>query len=347
MINKYNGISSINSSRKQSKQIVFGHYLDYEKSSKKDRLSDLDSAISRVNSRIWDNNYDFERESSSLDDDIENAENALDASEERVSKLRKRVDSRENYISSLEDDSYELQNQAEENNKQIKQLEEKKQNTLKQVKKSNEELQKKLNANLQTTSDRLNSQFKTTTEIIQNGAKNSLIQKLINPILQATEGKECDIPASVYIEDETGMAEPYFSWIVKQTDSNYAKLNASENNQPIDLLKKVSLLAARSYEENGKRTFTLLEGFENTINSLMNNDMFKDLLAASEKLYHNIIVVISKIPHKEIINNSSFNTIIKVEKSFTTDKQIGRNSLVEFISKHKFNGENLLSKIIK
>lgn len=345
IISRYNVIPSINNNKEFAKQIVFGHYLDYEKSSKKNRLSDLEAAISRVNSRICSDNYDFERESSSLDYDIQSAEDELTASEDRISDLKGRISHRQSYISSLKQDSYRLQNKAEENNKKIKQLEEKKQNVLIQIRKSNEELQKNLNTNLQTTSDRLNSQFKTSVEIIQNGVKNSLIQKVINPILQTTEGKECDIPASVYIEDEAGVAEPCFPWIVKQTDSNYAKLNISNNNQAIALLKKISLLALRSYEENGKRTFTLLEGFENTINSLMNNDKFKDLLASSEKLYHNIIVVISKIPHKEIIGNKSFNTTIKVEKSFATDKQIGLHSLVEFISKHPFYGKNLLSII--
>lgn len=343
---KYNLTPSINN-KKQTKQVTFGHYLDSEKSSKKERLADLDSAISRVNSHIWNDNYDFERESSSLNVAIENAENALETSEERVSKLKKRIASKENHISSLEYDSYELQNQAEENNKQIKQLEEKKQNTIKQVKKSNEELQKSLDVDWQATSNKLNSQYKATFEMIQNGAKNCLIQNIVNPILQATEGIKTNIPASIYIEDEAGISEPYFSWLVKQTDSNYAKLRILDSKQALVLLKKISILASRCYEENGKHTFTLLDGFENIINALMNNDTFKNLLTTSEKLYHNIIVVVSKIPYKEIINGNSFNTIIKVEKSFTTDKQVGRNSLVEFASKHPLNGENLLSKIIK
>ena len=51
-----------------TKQVTFGHYLDDEKYYKEQRLSNLYSEISDVNSRIWDDNYDFDSETSSLND---------------------------------------------------------------------------------------------------------------------------------------------------------------------------------------------------------------------------------------------------------------------------------------
>lgn len=93
-----------------TKQVTFGHYLDDEKYYKEQRLSNLYSEISDVNSRIWDDNYDFDSETSSLNDEIASAESDLEASEERVAKLERRVDSKQDFIQDLESESYYLQN---------------------------------------------------------------------------------------------------------------------------------------------------------------------------------------------------------------------------------------------
>ena len=333
-----------------TKQVTFGHYLDDEKYYKEQRLSNLYSEISDVNSRIWDDNYDFDSETASLNDEIASAESDLEASEERVAKLERRVDSKQDFIQDLESESYYLQNQAEVNNREIKQLENKKLDTISKIKQSNEELQKILAEEFKTTSENLRSQYDNAVKLATNGVKSTLIRKVINPILESVEGKESNIPSSIYIEDKAGGPEPFFSWLVKQTDSNYARLNAenlSDKKQATSLLKKISLLASRSYEETGKRTFTLLEGIENSISSVLDNEDLKSLLTNSEKLYHNIIILVPKLPSLDIMKNNKFDIDVKVEKPFLTDKKLGRNSLVEFVSKHQYTGENLLSKIIK
>ena len=350
-INAINKLNSISYNRNiKAKQITFGHYLDSEKYSKEQRLSSLDSQISNVNSRIWSDEYDFNRMSSSLDDEIESAENELDASENKVAKLKCKVDNKEDDIYDLESEGYRLQNKAEENNKTIKQLEINQKNVIEKIRQSNNELQQKLTTNFHTTSEKLKYRHEASVKSAVGSIKNSLIQKVINPIIQSMEGNTSEIPSSIYIEDEMNIPEPIFSWLVKQTDSNYAKLhtvNLKDEKELISLIKKISILAARKYEETGTRTFTLLGDVEHPISSIINSKFFKDLLINSEKLYHNILVLVSKVPYSEIIKISNFATNVKAEKTFYTDQKLGRDSLVEFVSKHQYLGEDLLAKILK
>lgn len=334
----------------KTKQMTFGHYLDSEKYNKEQRLSSLDSQISNINSRIWSDEYDFNRKSSALDDEIESAENELEASENKVAKLKSKVDNKEDDIYDLESVGYRLQNQAEENNKTIKQLEINQKNVIEKIRQSNNELQQKLTTDFQTTSEKLKYRHEASVKSAVGGIKNSLIQNVINPIIQSMEGNTSEIPSSIYIEDETNIPEPIFSWLVKQTDSNYAKLhtvNLKDEKQFISLIKKISILAARKYEETGTRTFTLLGDVEQPISSTVNSKFFKDLLINSEKLYHNILVLVSKVPYSEIMKTSTFATNVRAEKTFYTDQKLGRNSLIEFVSKRQYLGEDLLAKMIK
>lgn len=350
---RYNPISNLTKYQKRN-NITFGHYLDDEKDRKQSRLSSLESDIYRVNSRISSENYDFERESSSLDSQIDCAESRLDETERRISKLRDRADSKESYIDSLSSEGYRLQQKAKRNLGTIKSLETEKQNTVKQLQESNKTLQNALAEEFKTKSEQIENEFKTNAEEMQKGVKSSLIQKVINPIIDSVEGKEVELPSSIYIEDLlnklTETAEPIFSWLVKQTDSNYSKINTAEysdKQEVFSLLKKISFLASRNYEETGKRTFTLISGFENIISSLKDNEGIKELFLNAEKMYHNIIVVISKIPYLELSPKIKFSDVVTVEKNFLKDKKIGKDSLVEFVSKHQYTGENLLSKIVK
>ena len=346
---RYHQISNLTKCQKQN-NITFGHYLDDEKDRKQYRLSSLESDIYKVNSRISSENYDFERESSSLDSQIDSAESKLGEIERRVSKLRDRVKSKESYIDSLSSEGYRLQRKAKRNLGTIKNLETEKQNTIKQLQESNTTLQNALAEEFKTKSEQIESEFKTNAEKMREGVKGSLIQKVINPIIDSAEGKEVELPSSIYIKNLYELAEPIFSWLVKQTDSNYSKINAAEYSDKQDvfsLLKKISLLASRNYEETGRRTFTLISGFENIISSLKDNEGIKELFLNAEKMYHNIIVVISTIPYLELSPKIKFSDVVTVEKNFLTDKKVGKDSLVEFVSKHQYTGENLLSKIVR
>ena len=350
-VNNYRNyqISNLTKSPKQN-NVTFGHYLDDEKDRKQSRLSSLESDISRVDSRIWSENYDFERESSSLDSQIDSAENRLDETERRINNLRDRAASKESSIDSLSNEGYRLQQKAKKNLDIIKNLETEKQNTVKQLQESNTTLQNVLAEEFKTKSEQIESEFKKNAEEMQNGVKVNLIQKVINPIIDSMEGKEVILPSCIYIENSSETSEPIFSWLVKQTDSNYSKINTAEysdKKEVFSLLKKISLLASRSYEETGKRTFTLISGFENIILPLKNNESIKELFLNAEKMYHNIIVVISKIPYSEFSKNIKFSDVITVEKNFLTNKKLGKDSLEEFVSKHQYTGENLLSKIIR
>ncbi len=346
---RYNHISNLTKYPKQN-NITFGHYLDDEMYNKQSRLATVESDIRNVDERIWSENRDFEWESSSLDSQIDSAESRLDETERRISKLRDRADSKESYIDSLSSEGYRLQQKAKRNLGTIKSLETEKQNTVKQLQESNKTLQNALAEEFKTKSEQIENEFKTNAEEMQKGVKSSLIQKVINPIIDSVEGKEEDLPSSIYIKNSYDVAEPLFSWLVKQTDSNYAKINTAEysdKQEVFSLLKKISFLASRNYEETGKRTFTLISGFENIISSLKDNESIKELFLNAEKMYHNIIVVISKIPYLELSPKIKFSDVVTVEKNFLTDKKLGKDSLVEFVSKHQYTGENLLSKIVR
>lgn len=473
---RYNQISNLTKYPKQN-NITFGHYLDDEMYNKQSRLATVESDIRNIDERIWSENRDFEWESSSLDSQIDSAESRLDETERRISKLRDRADSKESYIDSLSSEGYRLQQKAKKNLGTIKSLETEKQNTVKQLQESNTTLQNALAEEFKTKSKQIENEFKANAEEMQKGVKGTLIQKVINPIIDSVEGKEVELPSSIYIEnlltvptknesktatsnaisqqqidmitndgkisiffDKNGFkkslpkleilrrnflkiiagtelepilkkmtasdietlfeelaankqldeksfnniienyfqkliseqketkttdvlkfsksdidkltetAEPIFSWLVKQTDSNYSKINTAEysdKKEVFSLLKKISLLASRNYEETGRRTFTLISGFENIISSLKDNEGIKELFLNAEKMYHNIIVVISKIPYLELSPKIKFSDVVTVEKNFLKDKKIGKDSLVEFVSKHQYTGENLLSKIIK
>ena len=334
----------------KTKQITFGHYLDDEKYNKEQRLSSLESQIANVNSRIWSNEYDFNRQTDSLDNEIASAENDLEESENKVSKLKRRVDDKEYDIYELENEGNRLEKKAENNNKTIKLLENEKKKKIEEIKQSNNELQQKLTADFQTTCSNLRNEHETSLQNAVNGIKSSLIKTIINPIMQSNEGNDIKIPSSIYIEDDTNVSEPLFSWLVKQTDSNYVKFNTvnlQDEKQFTSLIKKISILAAKKYEETGTRTFTLLDDINLSFISPKSDNFFKDLLINSEKLYHNILVSVSNIPYTEISKINKFDINVKVDKNFLTDLKLGRNSFAEFISKHQYLGEDLLSKVIK
>ena len=340
---------NIYSNNFKTKPISFGHYSGDEKYSKKQYLAYLDSQILNVDLRLWSDEYNFSCKSSLLDDEIENAERDLTANKNRAANLQCTLDIQKDKIRYLESEGNNLQNKAQNNNTIIEQLEITKQKTIEQINQANNKLQEDLTIEFQTLTESLKEGYEQSEQIALNGIKNSLIRKVINPIIKSSEGDKAGIPSGIYIEDELNMPEPLFSWMVKQTGSNYAKLdtlNLNDEKQIVSLIRKISILAARKYEEAGKRTFTLLGNLEQA-HSISGNELFKDLLRHSEELYHNIIVLISKAPYSEVMKIINFDTNLKVEKTFSSDQKFGRNSLTEFISKHQYAGENLLSKIIK
>jgi hypothetical protein len=110
-------------------------------------------------------------------------------------------------------------------------------------------------------------EYKIATE----GLKSSLIQKIINPTIDAMEGEGNTIPSSMYIENDVKSKENIlpniFEWIIRQTDSNFAKIKIvelDENSEPkfLSMIKKILFNSEQEYEKTGRHSFTLIDNFK-------------------------------------------------------------------------------------
>ena len=341
-------INGINTTYVQS--ITFGHYLNEEKSTQERKLSNLRSEISSLEAQKHSENYSYNSQASSLDSQISQLESEVRSSNARISTLRGKVDGKGSAVDSERSRGYQYSQTIENNNNAIKKLQETQKKIYNDVIEQNEKTSELASKELLEKTAMLERDYIEESKIATEGLKSSLIQKIINPTINAMEGEKNTIPSSMCIENAVNSKENIlpniFEWIIRQTDSNFAKIRIVELDENSELkflsmIKKIIFNSEQEYEKTGRHSFTLIDNFE-LLAKLKNSKFLQELLSNSSEVYHNTIIGVSNIPYEKLMSALKFNHSFKIDKTFIENRYFGLQSIMKQLSNLKSGGINLL-----
>ena len=113
--------------------ITFGHNLNEEKSKQKQKLSDLNSDISSLESQKRLENSDYNTQDASLDSQISQLENDIRSLNSRISTLRGKIDGKGSAVDSERSRGYQYSQTITNNNNTIKNLQETQKKSIKML----------------------------------------------------------------------------------------------------------------------------------------------------------------------------------------------------------------------
>lgn len=341
-------INKINTTYVQS--ITFGHYLNDEKTTQERKLSSLRSEISSLESQKRSENYSYNSQESSLDSQISQLENEVRSSNSRISTLRGKIDGKGSAVDSERSRGYRYSETIKDNNNTIKNLQETQKKIYKDVIEQNEKTSERASKELLEETARLERDYIEESKIATEGLKSLLVQNIINPTIDAMEGEGNTIPSSIYIENtvesKENIAPNIFDWIIRQTDSNFAKIRIvelDENSEPkfLSMIKKTLFNSEQEYEKTGRHSFMLIDNFD-LLAKLKNGKFLQELLSSSRELYHNTIIGVSTIPYEKLMSAFKFNHNFKIDKVFIENPYFGLQSIMKQLNNLKSSGINLL-----
>ena len=294
--------------------------------------------------------------------------------EAKRSYIDQNVKQNNNKLQALKRKINNLQATISSNNRKIEDLQQQSQNILETIKKTKEEIKLLNDKNLQLLNTYLKEKQSIDSEIendkvrkikntqetfmqdlsmIKTGPKKLLIEEILNPILMSYETdlsklKNVSIETEALNSDEQKTAKnAIFSWITTKTDANYAQLDVNKFNSQDDFvnaLRKISLIASRDYEENGNLSVTLIENLGTL--KLENLDetnliFLKELLSREGDKTPNILILVGNLLNKELKNTISIN----IDKNFLNNQRVGLQSLLKDIINKQPKGINLIKRI--
>lgn len=294
--------------------------------------------------------------------------------EAKRSYIDQNVKQNNNKLQALKRKINNLQATISSNNRKIEDLQQQSQNILETIKKTKEEIKLLNDKNLQLLNTYLKEKQSIDSEIendkvrkikntqetfmqdlsmIKTGPKKLLIEEILNPILMSYETdlsklKNVSIGTEALNSDEQKTAKnAIFSWITTKTDANYAQLDVNKFNSQDDFvnaLRKISLIASRDYEENGNLSVTLIENLgtlklENLDETNLN--FLKELLSREGDKTPNILILVGNLLSKELKNSISIN----IDKNFLNNQRVGLQSLLKDIINKQPKGINLIKRI--
>lgn len=294
--------------------------------------------------------------------------------EAKRSYIDQNVKQNNNKLQALKRKINNLQATISSNNRKIEDLQQQSQNILETIKKTKEEIKLFNDKNLQLLNTYLKEKQSIDSEIendkvrkikntqetfmqdlsmIKTGPKKLLIEEILNPILMSYETdlsklKNVSIGTEALNSDEQKTAKnAIFSWITTKTDANYAQLDVNKFNSQDDFvnaLRKISLIASRDYEENGNLSVTLIENLgtlklENLDETNLN--FLKELLSREGDKTPNILILVGNLLSKELKNSISIN----IDKNFLNNQRVGLQSLLKDIINKQPKGINLIKRI--
>lgn len=294
--------------------------------------------------------------------------------EAKRSYIDQNVKQNNNKLQALKRKINNLQATISSNNRKIEDLQQQSQNILETIKKTKEEIKLLNDKNLQLLNTYLKEKQSIDSEIendkvrkikntqetfvqdlsmIKTGPKKLLIEEILNPILMSYETdlsklKNVSIGTEALNSDEQKTAKnAIFSWITTNTDANYAQLDVNKFNSQDDFvnaLRKISLIASRDYEENGNLSVTLIENLgtlklENLDETNLN--FLKELLSREGDKMPNILILVGNLLNKELKNSISIN----IDKNFLNNLRVGLQSLLKDIINKQPKGINLIKRI--
>jgi hypothetical protein len=337
----------------QSRDTVsFGHYLDDEKEEQEKALRRVENSIDSVKSDISSENSSHASEVSSLNRQIRELNTEVNATSNEISALRDKVSRKDAKIKQVKSEGQSLEIDVKSGKETVSQLEKQHKEILHGMAEDTEFATKMREEKLGQQSQQMQKIYAQDMENAVAGAKNKLIQNIINPTIQESEGDNILIPSSLLIEsDSDDVAKKVFGWITKKTGSNYAIVDAQECENKsglMSLLTHVSEKAKKDFDASRVRTFTLIENFDSFVPAQNEaNDStyksFKGFISKCSELYNNTIVAVTKSGSKiNETNESGFNIKLNLDSVFMQDKRLGYDSILNELKELKTLGKNHL-----
>lgn len=344
-------IYNINMSR-----LSFGHYLDNEKSEQQRKLSSLNSEISRLSQEKSSEQSRFSNNENELNNEIQSLGSQLRSSKSRISSLEGKVYSKSSSIDYERSLGSRYSETVSANNKEIEKLQATQKEIYGSIAEQKRKISEQASNSIVNETAKLQENYVKESKYATEGLKSLLVQNIINPAINAIEGEDDTIPASILIQktyddvEKKNLAEnAILEWIAKCTDSNYANVDAAgftNETSFVNHLKKIMMVSAQEFERNGQHSFTLVSNID-TINLQDLNEADKNFLSKflsqTINMYHNTIIAISKV----IPQNFLFKYKFILDKTFIDNKRFGLSSLLDDITEKKYNGINILTKLKK
>ena len=336
----------------------FKSSLDDEKSSLKSKLTRLKDEANTYKKLKTTETNNFNAKIKVLDNDIKYARSFVNLTEKKINIAKNSINKKKKQIDAEKDLTNNLIAQINSNNEQIQKHQKKQKELFNESLERTKILEENCAKKISTEVVYLGKVYENNFFKSKNGPKQQIIETLINPTIKLMDGNDNNLPSLVlfetdYCSDETFTTEKtVLEWIAKTSDSNFARINASDfedKNNLIHLLKKLSFQALKEYEKCGQYSYTMISNFD-IINPAEleqeNIDFLNKLFCESAKLFNNtIIAVTNNFKNNEWSKNLTFKSI-KFDKNFVTDKLFGLPSIIKNMATTQFSGHDLL-KIIK
>lgn len=332
--------------------VSFGHYLDDEKEEQEKALSSVESSISYNRDSIYEENKEHDSKVIELDKKIKNLRPEVSTSSDEINRLRDEVSKQDAKIKKAKDEGQTLEIAVKSGKETVSQLQTQHKEILNGMTEDTEFATKMRKEKLAQQSEQMQKVYAQETENAIAGVKNKLIQNVINPTIQESEGDNIRVPSGLLIEsDSDDVAKKLFAWITKKTGSNYAIIDAQECENKsglMSLITYISQKAKKDFDSSQVRTFTLIENFDSFIPAQNEaNDStfksFKEFLSKCSELYNNTIVALTK-PGSKVneANGLNFNIKLNLDSIFMQDKRLGYDSILNDLKELKTLGKNQL-----
>ena len=303
--------------------------------------------------RINNIRRNYEAQRCRIDKNISQKNNKLQSLKRKINSMQTTISRNDNRIENLQQQSNDILGTVNQKKEQIKSLSD---NNLQLL---NIYLEEKKCIDKEVENDKIQKlkniqdSFLRNLEMIRTGPKKLMIEHVVNPILAPYETERTNIK-NIFFETDTLNAEEQmsaknaiFSWIITITNTNYAQLDVSDfdnTNEFVNVLRKISLLASRDYEENGNMSVTFLENLAKLkLEDLddINRKFLEKLLTQEKNDNSNILLLFGNLS-KKILKSTIF---INIDKNFLNNQRVGLNSLLQDIINKRQKGVDLIKRI--
>jgi len=332
--------------------VAFGNYLDDEKSDLEDDLDEIKKSVKSAKKEIdWENSYHYD-ETLKLDAEIKTLNSEVIITANEIATLKNETMEQDARIKQAKESGQNLEKDVKSGKEIVNQLQSTHKEVLQGISTDAKIAAKLRETTLGQQSEHVQKIYEQEMKNAIAGIKNKLIQNIINPTIQESEGDNIRVPSSLLIESNSDdVAKKVFGWITKKTGSNYAILDAQECENKsglMSLLTYVSEKAKKDFDASRVRTFTLIENFDSFVHAQNEvNDktykFFKEFLSKCSELYNTTIVAVTKSGSKiNETNGPSFNIKLNLDSVFMQDKRLGYDSILNELIELKTLGKNHL-----
>lgn len=334
------------------KKISFNGYLD-------DKLSKLEKELAEERQGIKDDADYYEKEKTKNNTKISELNTGIEQKKannvqltDKINQLNQVQSKKVEELTRKEEENRVLDKEITRIKKESENLEIKKNNLLIKLEETNKEAAIRRQHEIKETTTRTNAAFREEIQAILSNAKTTISERVITPTKLEFQNGKANVPGGILIESNSAdNSKKIFEWIVKKTDSNYSRIDASSFKKKSDLFSKlmgISIKSKKQFDKTRKRTFTFIDNFESCAISKKENysiiGTLKNFLDTNSSDFHNTIVISTKDSTKldPILSaDHRFQVKVKVDDAFLKHDKFGYSAILKEISKFKSTGKEL------